>query len=237
MLFLNRMVTRTVEFAPQEFYHVYNRGTDKRIIFESPEDYQRFLSLLYLANSTKSVSIKDIKKTHKNIYEFERGENLVAVGAYCLMPNHFHLLLTPLAEQGISKFMSKLMTGYSMYFNKKYERTGGLFESRFKAKHSDSDEYLKYLFSYIHLNPVKLFKSNESDDTYFDMTKKIYNDVCLYPYSSLMAYINHEYLSSRILNQEHFPRYFSTATDVKSELLDWISFGTEFPRSDLGNSR
>ena len=72
------------------------------------------------------------------------------------MPNHFHILVKEKIENGISKFMGKLTTGYSMYFNKRYDRTGSLFQGVFKSVHADSDEYLKYLFAYIHLNPIKL---------------------------------------------------------------------------------
>ena len=84
--------------------------------------------------------------------EIDRGETLVDIGIYCLVPNHFHLLIKEKTENGISEFVKKVATGYSMYFNKKYERTGSLFEGPFKAKRIDTDEYLKYIFSYIHLN-------------------------------------------------------------------------------------
>ena len=90
------MVTRYLKFAEGEFYHVYNRGTDKRVIYNDQADYRRFQELLYLSNSTNPINIRDVKKQHQQIYDFEKDDVLVAIGAYCLMPNHFHILLTPL---------------------------------------------------------------------------------------------------------------------------------------------
>lgn len=151
------MSLRITPFVHGEFYHVYNRGTDKRPIFSDTHDWQRFQELLFLSNAAKPVNIREVRRVHADIYAFDTELPIVAIGAYCLMPNHFHMLLTPLVDGGVSKFMKKLCTGYSMYFNKKYERTGTLFEGPFKAKHADSDAYLKYLYAYIHLNPVKLW--------------------------------------------------------------------------------
>ena len=91
-----------------------------------------------------------------SLLDLPRKETLVDIGAYCLMPNHFHLLIRETAEGNISRFMLKLQTGYPMYFNKKYQRTGALFEGKFKAKHITNDNHLKYLFAYLHLNPVKI---------------------------------------------------------------------------------
>src|SRR3989344_1887720 len=149
---------RKTKFVIGEFYHIYNRGVEKRIIFPNISDYKRFLALLYLANSNEIIQFRnDFSRTFlEKIFEKDRGEPLVAIGAYCLMPNHFHLLLTPLVEGGISKFMLKLQTGYSMYFNIKNEREGSLFQGTYKATHAQDDEYLKYLYAYIHLNPAKL---------------------------------------------------------------------------------
>ena len=152
------MPIRKVPFVPNEFYHVYNRGNSHQIIYKTDADYARFMSLLYLANGTTAFDFREIEADQ--VFDFERGEQLVAIGAYCLMPNHFHILITPLVEGGVTTFMAKLATGYSMYFNKKHHRTGSLFEGRFKSEHANDDDYLKYLFSYIHLNPVKLIQSD-----------------------------------------------------------------------------
>lgn len=211
------------EFAYKEFYHLYNRGTDKRMIFMDRSDYERFIELLFLSNSSLAIDIRHIRKSYESIYDFKRGDPLVHIGAYCLMPNHFHILVTPAIEQGIQTFMQKVSTGYSMYFNKKFERTGALFESRFKARHANSDEYLKYLFSYIHLNPVKLIQSDWKEVGIRDVENaRKYLD--MYTYSSMLDYVENRE-ESKILDKDKFPEYFKTKQEIDRELLEWLNFG------------
>src|SRR6056297_96108 len=136
------MSYRKDEFSPGEFYHIYNRGNSKQVIFKESSDYTRFQQLLFACNDPAPISIRDSQDLKGGVFSIPRTDELVAVGAYCLMPNHFHLLLSPLIDEGVSQFMRKLGTGYAMYFNKKYDRTGGLFEGKFKAKLADNDEYL-----------------------------------------------------------------------------------------------
>ena len=160
-------MSRSIKFAPKEYYHLYNRGTEKRQIFSSDADRERFLTLLYLSNDSAPVRIDNLmQQAHqqgRTLLEValasERGELLVDLCAYCLMPNHFHLLVRERSNDGISRFMQKLTTGYTMYFNTRRERTGSLFHGKFKAEHAKDNRYLKYLISYIHLNPVKLIES------------------------------------------------------------------------------
>jgi putative transposase len=220
------MPTRNVTFAPGEFYHVYNRGTEKRTIFKDKADYNRFIELLFLSNSSKSVNVRDLKKTFKNIFEFDRGKALVSIGAYCLMPNHFHILITPLSDEGLAKFMNKLSTSYSMYFNKRFERTGSLFEGTYKAKHADTDEYLKYLFSYIHLNPVKLIQPDWKEKGIVNR-EKAYQYVSSFQYSSLPDYVGHDRKEGVILETGAFPEYFVEHKDHETELFEWLSFASK----------
>ena len=218
------MTTRYEVLAFGEYFHIYNRGTDRRVIFSDRNDYLRFIELLFLSNSARSLNLRNIHKTYTSIYDFDRGEPLVYVGAYCLMPNHFHILLTPAVENGVEKFMLKLSTGYSMYFNKRYERTGTLFQGRFKSQHADTDEYLKYLFSYIHLNPVKLIQSDWKDVGIRDLEKvKAYLEK--YSYSSLHDYFGKVRPENAIINPSKFPEYFSSKKEVDVELLEWLTYG------------
>ena len=129
------------------------------------------------------------------------------------MPNHFHLLLREICAGGIAKFMQKLSTGYTMYFNLTRDRNGSLFQGSFKAQHSDSDEYLKYLFSYIHLNPVELARANE------DRTKFLLS----YPYSSYQDFLGKTRAHAIILNKSEFPDYFSTQEDFEHNINDWLA--------------
>jgi putative transposase len=216
------MTQRMFPFAHGEFYHVYNRGTDKRTIFLDIADYRRFIELLFLSNSVFSVDVRYVRKFNDSVFDFDRSDPLVYIGAYCLMPNHFHILLTPAIENGVQMFMQKLLTGYSMYFNKRYERTGALFESRFKARHANSNEYLKYLFSYIHLNPVKLIQSDWKESGIRDIERvKQYLDT--YEYSSFKDYFSSR-TESAIMEPSKFPDYFSNKKGIDTELLSWLAY-------------
>ena len=146
---------RNHSFSVGEYYHLYNRGVDKRIIFNNSSNYNRFILLLYLCNSNKPVDLSNLLQNEGRSFSeiwkgVDKGEDIIAIGSYVLMPNHFHILVKEISKNGISKFMKKLLTGYSMYFNKKNKRSGSLFEGRFRTTHVNKNEYLKYLFSYIY---------------------------------------------------------------------------------------
>ncbi len=224
------MSYREIEFAPSEFYHIYNRGNSKQDIFLDRADYQRFQDLLYLSNTIDSVSVRNARRG--GVYELEKKKEFVAIGAYCLMPNHFHILLTPLVDLGVSKFMQKVSTGYAMYFNKRHERSGSLFEGKFKSKYADSDEYLKYLFSYIHLNPLKLKHLDWRTRVQYqsDLLEHARN----YSFSSFQDYLYDARDESLILSKDFFPDYFKTPSEWESEMASWIEYDVELPRQGLG---
>lgn len=209
------MANRYYKFAEGEYYHLYNRGNSKQTIFKNESDFERFKKLLFIANTDKHFVFRDYED--ENIFDIEREIQLVYVGAYCLMSNHFHLLLTPAVENGVQKFMLKLATGYSSYFNKKYERTGGLFEGSYKAKFVDSDKYLKYLFSYIHLNPYRKVDHEKLNYINHDVLRQ-------YKHSSLRDYLGEIRDEGKILNKEKFPMYFETIQDNERELMEWLDF-------------
>lgn len=130
---------RKFKFSVGEYYHLYNRGVDKRSIFSGDYDKDRFMKTLYLANSDVPVRISEIPQGLP-LRDIKKGNPIVSIGAYCLMPNHFHILIKEIQDEGISKFMNKLSTSHSMYFNKKNSRTGALFEDTYKAIHLDNDD-------------------------------------------------------------------------------------------------
>lgn len=206
------MSQRKQNISIGEYYHLYNRGTDKRIIFTCEADYSHFLYLMYICNTNKSIELRNVKEN------FERGDTIIDIGAYCLMPNHFHILAKEKIEYGISKYMLKILTAYTMYFNKKYNRTGKLYEGVFKSKHADKDEYLKYLYSYIHLNPLKLIDKNWKDNGYNPRALKFILD---YKYSSFREYMTD---NPYITNPKEFPKYFSNIHEHKKEIFSWLNY-------------
>jgi putative transposase len=221
------MGQRKTTLSEGEFYHLYNRGNSKQDIFLRDVDYNRFMQLMYLSNGTKSFVFRELDSS--TIFSADRGAPLVAIGAYCLMPNHFHILATPLVPNGVQTFMQKLSTGYSMYFNKKHTRTGGLFEGRFKSKHTGTDEYLKYLFSYISLNPIKLH-----DSTWKEMGIKnlplSFDFLRNYTYSSYVDYLGAR-KESAILNRTAFPIHFDSVMDFNLNLTEWLTYSVDTPGS------
>ncbi|MFA6397781.1 MAG: transposase [Candidatus Paceibacterota bacterium] len=189
------------------------------------------MKLLFICNSKNPIIFKEIKNL--SLDEIEKTENIVEIGAYCLMPNHFHILIKEKIDGGISLFINKLLTAYSMYFNKKYERTGKLFEGAFKATHVNNDEYLKYLFSYIHLNPLKIVDKNWRESGINDDKAREY--LKNYKYSSYLEYLGENREEKIIINKDVFPKYFEKSDDFKNFINEWINF-QEFPRGDLGKN-
>jgi len=215
------MSTRKIEFAEGEYYHVYSRGVERRKIFMDEDDYERFTRLLYAANSTMPVHLG--RRQGVALADIPRGGPIVAIGAWCLMPNHFHLLLKEIKENGISEFLHKLLTAYSMYFNIKYQRKGSLFEGPFSAKHLDSDRYLKHQYAYIHLNPMGIIESRWKEKIIKD-AKKTKKFLDSYRYSSLQDYAGIERGEDLIVMPELFPKYFKSAPDFRKMLEEWLNF-------------
>ncbi len=221
---LIKNMANRINLAPGEFYHIYNRGTEKREIFRNKHDYERFLALLYLANSVDRVDLKRQGSTLSEIMAIDKGENLVDVCGYCLMPNHFHLLLKETRDGGISTFMQKLTTGYTMYFNKLNDRTGALFQGRFKASRAGNDNYLKYLIAYMHLNPVKLIDPKWREN---GITDKKWANTFLdnYKYSSYFDYSRADKRpESAILNKSALPQYHELPKDFTTSVNEWLNF-------------
>ncbi|OGH18639.1 MAG: hypothetical protein A3F31_01570 [Candidatus Levybacteria bacterium RIFCSPHIGHO2_12_FULL_38_12] len=155
---------RKVVFATNEIYHIFNRGVEKRPIFEIKNDYLRFLDLINyyrFANCPirfshfKRLNIEEKQKMFN--YLITESDQLVEIYTHCLMPNHFHFLLKQVKEKGISKFVSKILNGYSHYFNIRHKRIGHLFQGNFGAVRIEDGEQFLHVHRYIHLNPVTAY--------------------------------------------------------------------------------
>lgn len=216
------MSIRKISFASGEYYHIYNRGNSKQKIFQGKEDYMHFVGLLYVCNQNGNFKSDNLNK-NQGLFSVEINDQIVQIGAYCLMPNHFHILITTNEGNAISKFMLKLTTAYAMYYNKKYKRTGSLFEGKFKVEHASSDRYLKYLFSYIHLNPIKLIDSKWKKKGIRDKSKAI-KYLQEYKFSSYLDYLGENRVQNKVLKIEAFPDYFPQYKDLFNEIVEWLSY-------------
>ena len=176
---------RKQPFTNGEYYHVYNRGTEKRIIFLDDADRNRFIQNIIAANHSTS------------------DEHRIDIICFCLMPNHYHLIVRQHSDNGISKFMASLGNGYTKYFNTKYERFGRLFESKFKDRHIHADDYLLNLSAYIHNNPMELTEINGD-----------WNKLYEYPWSSLRHYLNQEILG--FIHEKPIMDHFSDENDYRA---------------------
>lgn len=147
-------------YMEQPILHVLNRGVDKRDIFLEKRDYLRFIYNLYVLNDEDRL--ETVSHTFKrsltgfDIASRKSRKLLVDIFAFCLMPNHYHILIAPRAENGVPMFMRKLNMAYAKYFNKKYERVGTLFQSRYKSVPVENDAHFDHLPFYIHFNPLDL---------------------------------------------------------------------------------
>lgn len=186
------------EFTAGEYYHLYNRGVEKREIFLDDQDYTVFLGLL------KKYLVGEVDKT-TNYHKFNNLTDQVKLLAYCLMPNHFHLMVYQSTDDGITKLMRRVMTGYVMYFNNKYNRVGSLFQGRYKASHINADAYLHHISRYIHMNP---------------------EDFQSWPYSSLDHYLGKQKTPSWV-DPKPVMELFDSTEDYKKFVNDYIDSKNE----------
>lgn len=201
-------------FQEGEYYHLYSRGVEKRDIFTSISDRERFLMLLLLCNSERPINISNVLKKYggepsqKLMAEMCEKEapasRLVGVVSYALMPNHLHIVVQEREENGISKFMLKLMTAYSMYFNTRYDRSGPLFTRPFRSRHIDSDDYFRWLFAYVHLNPLDLMDAGWKERGLSSMPRAG-SFLGEYRYSSYSDYFGAGRPESRIIEKALVP--------------------------------
>lgn len=188
----------------EQWYHCFNRGIDRRSVFESEDDCGRFLQLLYLANDTAPIKRQNIGHLPLDeILSRSREASVVAIGAYALMSNHFHILLREKTQGGISRFMHKVATGYTMYFNERHGRIGNLFIKPFRSKRVNTDRYLRCVAQYIHLNAAERFEPYWKKGRVTNMAA-LEKNLVAYPYSSLPDYLRIQRRQKTILDPEAF---------------------------------
>jgi putative transposase len=195
--------------------HIYNRGVEKRTIFIDTNDYLRFQENLDRFNTLTPAQLQKATK------EGQIASKLVSIHAFCMMPNHYHLLLTEEIEQGISLFMHRIGTGYSKFFNIKYDRTGTLFESKYKFTEVTTQNQAEQTERYIHLNPLSLagIQWKEQEINNLELAEK---QLTSYTWSSLWTTYNQ-------INQ------FTSPLHQFSNLQTHIDYIIRLPKPDIGS--
>jgi putative transposase len=194
-------------FANNEFYHVFNRGVEKRTIFTNKRDYDRFLSAMEYYRAKDPVTRFSFKDRPINKSENKSVSYLAEIACFCLMPNHFHMLIKQVENNGVSTFLSKLANSYTKYFNTKYNRVGPLFQGSFKAVRIESDEQLLHISRYIHLNPLIDY---------------LIKDLKTYPYSSYPEFLG---IKTGYSHKKYILSNFSKLSDYEKFVLDQEDYG------------
>lgn len=167
------------------YYHIVNRGVAGIDIFRDIKDFLHFLACLKEFNTEKGIEFRTLKNKKTSIPFQQDYKPLVEIIAYCLLPHHYHILLRQIHDNGIVKYMKKIGTGYTMYFNSRYKTHGHAFQGRYLAEHIASFDALKQKAAYIHLHPLKR-KEEEISDIRLDSI--LFQKASLYPWSSLYDY-------------------------------------------------
>lgn len=195
---------RKTIFTEGEAYHIYTRGVEKRVIFKSNKDYSRFMTSMFLCNGDKPAHFSNIAYQGDPLINLPDKEPIVHILAYTLMPNHIHLILREIVDGGISRYMLKLLTAYSMFFNIKHERSGPLFVRPFRSQHIDSEEYFQWVLSYVLLNPLELFQADWKEKGVRN-PKRAKQFMRSYAYSAFIDYFVTARPAARILNKNSLP--------------------------------
>lgn len=215
-------------FVVGDIYHIVVRGVEGRKIFQDDKDYFRAIHDLYEFNDDDPTiwqyrhenCSRDISSDEKEA-DIKKRKLLVNLLCFCLMPNHVHLLLQPLKDMGISKFMRKFGAGYAGYFNRKYERQGHLFQGRFRAIHIQNNDQLKTVFVYIHSNPAALVDAGWKEGKVVQ-PEKVTMYLEDYRWSSYLDYLGRQNFPS--VTQRKFFEDIMTQREWQNYMNDWIQF-------------
>lgn len=222
------MPRRKIQLVNGEFYHIVKRGVEEREIFLDDEDHFRFINSLLVCNDEMPTPWYSRGFWHQRAPDslskggYKQKIPLVEIHAFALMPNHFHLLVRQLIEKGIALLMQKL-GGYSYYLNKKYKRTGTLFQDRYKIIHIKTQEQLKNNFVYIHTNPVALIEPEWKNWKVNNSQKAIEFLEREYNWSSYWDYIGKENFPL-VTKRDFFLRLLNGEGGIKQEINSWVRF-------------
>jgi len=222
------MAYRRTAFAVGEWYHGYTRTIDKSRPFEQQNNIERFLETLYLANNANPIPrIPELHETysHDEIFTIPREKQLVSIGAYCIMPTHYHILAQPLTDSGMTVFMHKLGTSFTRAYNAQNDRVGNLFVKPFRSKHVSDDAYFRRVSQYIHLNPVELFEPQWKRGIIH--SPDVEAQLRSYRHSSLIDYEGNERPQRAILHPDAMALVGDSSTnlaDLLEEMVEYYQF-------------
>lgn len=206
------------------FYHVFNRGIDKRDIFRDKNDYVRYLTLMYLFNTEEDVGSIDVLVRSgvkfTKLLDVKRGPDLVQIVQYCLMPNHFHFLIWADDQRDIGKFLQRVNTGYAMHFNLKYDKSGSVWQGKPKKKRVGTDAYLRTLFAYIACNPLELFDSQAHTDA--KVARQLVGKIGEYSMHSLGASFQAKRFSNKIVNSAILRKVREVAPGSFTDIVEFF---------------
>lgn len=215
------MPLRTIPLIIGQYYHIFNRGVARQPVFLNKRDYERFIHTLsyyrYVHPPVKLSRLLHLpkKEREKLMLSLEvKGEKMVEIICYVLMPNHFHLLLKQNTDGGISTFIRLAVNSWTRYFNTKHNRPGSLFQGAFKAVRVESDEQLIHLSRYIHLNPLVSYLVKEKD-------------FLSYPWSSLPEFLNG---TSILVNTAPVLSHFSSPGKYTEFVFNQADYGKQLEK-------
>jgi len=235
------MPYRQEQFINNGIYHIVIRGIDNNIIFKDVNDYYRGIFSIYEFNNVKPVTIRERRKLRAQIKKIAKQNNrdpisvdirdkLVEILSFCFMPNHLHLLLRQLKDNGISKFMTKLGVGYGGYFNRKYGRKGYVFQNRFRAVPIKTDAQLKIIFVYVHTNPTSLIESRWKEGV-VKSPNGVIEFLENYKWSSYQDYIGKKNFPS-VSDREYIFRVMAEQKKCKQFVEEWVKHKGKIKKYD-----
>lgn len=213
------MPGRLIPIISGEYYHIFNIGISHQQTYTTKRDYCRFINAAryYLFKETpikyanlSILSLEDREHLWEQLYG--KCPNQASLLAYCLMPNHFHMVLRQEEDNGIAKFIGNLCNSYTRYFNIRHNRSGPLFQGKFKAVHIQTDEQLLHVVRYVHLNPFTGYVIKSIEDCFS------------YPYSSLPVYKNENHIKDTLVKKEAILKYFNTIEAFDQFTIDHAEY-------------
>ena len=220
---------RKEKFIPNEYYHIYNRTIMNVPVFKNSQNADRIKQSMLFANSTISSKIFQFLRDNEKQSEIKfieamnmltKGEKLVDILCYAIMPDHYHMLIKERVNGGIINFVRKCDISITKYINTRNKRRGPIFESLFRSKHIDSNKYLTHLSTYIHLNPLDIISGKEWRNHKLENWSKIRKKIIDYPWSSLKFFLEEKF-DPIVSGEKVILEQFKNKKDYESFLCEW----------------